>query len=249
MNQRHLIYGRHPVLEALKAGKSFEKILIQQDARSDELKTIRQLATLHKIPLQLVPARRLHLITAKNHQGVIGYLSLLPYYKVEDIMLKAYDEGRSPLFLILDHITDVRNFGAIARTAELTGVDALIVPEKGSALIHADAIKASAGALHHMHLCKTSSLRQTADYLHLNGIRLLAADEKADKKVFEMDFVPPVALILGAEGKGISASLNEKADERFAIPMVGKTGSFNVSVAAGIILYEVMRQRANAPYS
>jgi len=243
LNKSHLIYGRHPVLEALKAGRMFEKILLQQGIASHEINEIRQLARTSQIPVQVVPPQKLKSVTTRNHQGVLGFLSLIQYYSVEDILLKTYDEGRTPLFLMLDGITDVRNFGAIARTAELTGVDALIVPQKGGALISADAIKASAGALSLIHVCKARELVEAANYLRLNGIRLLAADERAEKKVFEVDFTIPSAIILGAEGAGISKDIMRKAEENFSIPMKGKIGSFNVSVSAGIVLYEVMRQR------
>ncbi len=242
----HLIFGRHPVLEALSAEKPFEKILLQQGAASPEITIIRQLAGKLKIPVQVVPVQKLFSITKKNHQGVIGFLSLIDYFSVEDVMLKAYDEGRVPLFVLLDNITDVRNFGAIARSAELSGVDALIVPQKGGALISGDAMKASAGALNHIHVCKEINLIRSADFLKLNGIRLYAASESAEQKVYDIDFSVPCAIILGAEGEGISQELSRKADRQFSIPMTGTIGSFNVSVAAGIILYEVMRQREKA---
>ncbi len=247
LNSQHLtsqlIYGRHPVIEALKAEKVFEKILLQQGAFSDEISAIKTLARQSNVPVQFVPPQKLRTITAKNHQGVVGFLSLIQYYSVEDVMLKAYDEGRIPLFLLLDNITDVRNFGAIARTAEVTGVDALIVPQKGGALINEDAIKTSAGALNLIHVCKAQTLAHAVDYLKLNGIRIFAADEKAKKKVFEMDFSIPAAIIIGAEGEGISKELLQKSDESFSIPMLGKISSFNVSVTSGIVLYEVTRQR------
>lgn len=244
MNRSQIIYGKHPVLEALKAVKGIEKILLIHGVRSPEINEIKKLARKAEIPVQNVPGQKLKSITAKSHQGVIAFLSLLQYYSVEDVMLKAYDEGRTPLFLLLDNITDVRNFGAIARSAEVTGVDALIVPQKGGALINEDAIKTSAGALNLIHVCKVRSLIEATDYLKLNGIRIFAADEKAKEKVYGVDFTMPVAVIIGAEGKGINRELIDKADESFSIPMSGKIGSFNVSVAAGIILYEVLRQRS-----
>lgn len=243
MNQSHLIYGRHPVAEALRAERMFEKILLQQGIQSPEIQDIRATAREKNIPVQVVPIQKLNSITRKNHQGIVGFLSLIQYYSIEDVMLKAYDEGRTPLFLMLDGITDVRNFGAIARSVELCGADALIVPQKGGALISADAIKASAGALSLIHVCKAAALADALKYFRLNGIKILAANEQAEKKLFEMDFSVPCAIILGAEGEGISEDLLKKADELFRIPMTGKIGSFNVSVAAGIILYEVMRQR------
>lgn len=246
MNRTQIIYGKHPVLEALKAARGIEKILLLQGIRSVEIGAIKELARKMEVPVQNVPGQKLKSITSKNHQGVVAFLSLIQYYSVEDVMLKAYDEGRTPLFLLLDNITDVRNFGAIARSAEVAGVDALIVPQKGGALINEDAIKTSAGALNLIHVCKVRSLPQAADYLNLNGIRIFAADEKAVKKVFELDLNSPVSIIIGAEGEGINRDLLDRADESFSIPMSGKIGSFNASVAAGIILYEVLRQRSRA---
>ncbi len=213
------------------------------DAHSDEIRAIKEFARERKIPVQHVPVQKLNSITRKNHQGVVAFLSLIPYYSVEDVLMKAYDEGRTPFFLLLDNITDVRNFGAIARSAELCGVDALIVPQRGGALISPDAMKASAGALNLVHVCKVRELTEAVNFLRLNGIKIFAAEESREKKLYEVDFTIPCAVILGAEGEGISEELMRKADENFSIPMVGKIGSFNVSVAAGITLYEMMRQR------
>lgn len=232
------------MLEALKADGMFEKILLMPDAHSEEIRAIKELARERKIPVQHVPVQKLNSITRKNHQGVIAFVSLIPYYTVEDVLMKAYDEGRTPFFLLLDNITDVRNFGAIARSAELCGVDAIIVPQKGGALISPDAMKASAGALNLIHVCKVRELTEAVNFLRLNGIKIFAAEESRDKKLYEVDFTIPCAVILGAEGEGISEDLMRKADENFSIPMSGKIGSFNVSVAAGITLYEMMRQRA-----
>ncbi|MDZ4847004.1 MAG: 23S rRNA (guanosine(2251)-2'-O)-methyltransferase RlmB [Chitinophagales bacterium] len=243
MTQSHLIYGRHPVLEALKADGMFEKILLMPDAHSPEISAIRELARERKIPVQHVPVQKLNSITRKNHQGVVAFLSLIPYYSVEDVLMKAYDEGRVPFFLLLDNITDVRNFGAIARSAELCGVDAIIVPQRGGALISPDAMKASAGALNLIQVCKVRELTDAVSYLILNGIKIFSAEESREKKLYDVDFTIPCAVILGAEGEGISEELLRKADENFSIPMTGKIGSFNVSVAAGIVLYEMMRQR------
>lgn len=243
MNEKNLIYGRYPVIEALKEGKSFEKIFVQKTARYEEIRLIQQLAGKNKSPLQFVPIQKLNAITRKNHQGVIGYLSVIHYYKVDDVMMKIYEDGKVPLFLILDGVTDVRNLGAIARTAECTGVNAMIIPEKGGAMINADAMKASAGALNKLPVCKVKSLEATIEYLKLNGFQIMIADLEADIKLNEVNFKDPLAIVLGAEGKGVSGRIRELADLCFLIPMVGEIQSLNVTVAAGILLYEAMKQR------
>lgn len=243
MEPRQLIYGKHPVLEALKAGRIFEKIFLQTGTQAPEISIIRQLARENNIVVQQVPLQKLNSITRKNHQGVVGFLSLIQYYSVEDVMLQSYDEGRTPLFLLLDGITDVRNFGAIARSAELTGVDALVIPQRGGALISGDAIKASAGALNLIHVCKVKQMSEAVDYLKFNGISIASADETAEKILWELDLNVPLAIVMGAEGEGISEEILKRSDMKFRIPMAGKIGSFNVSVAAGIVLYEVMRQK------
>ena len=239
----YLIYGRHPLAEALKEGKPFEKILIQKPATAPDVKALMALATAAGIPLQFVPQQKLNSITRKNHQGVIGFASAISYYKIEDILEQVYAEGRTPLFLILDQVTDVRNFGAIARTAECTGVDAIVVPAKGSALISGDAMKASAGALNLVPVCKVRFLSEALEFFKLNGITILSSDVKADKKLYECDLTGPVAIILGSEEKGVSPVLATEADEQFIIPMTGKIDSLNVSVSAGMILYETLKQR------
>jgi 23S rRNA (guanosine2251-2'-O)-methyltransferase len=242
-DEEHLVYGRHPILEALKEGRPFEKILIQKPATSPDIKNIMSQATAADVPLQFVPVQKLNSITRKNHQGVIGFASAIDYYKIEDILDQVYAEGRTPLFLVLDQVTDVRNFGAIARTAECTGVDAIVVPAKGSALISGDAMKASAGALNLVPVCKVRFLTDALDFFKLNGITVLSSDVKAAKKLYECDLTGPVAVILGSEEKGVSPVLDAEADEKFIIPMTGKIDSLNVSVSAGIILYETLRQR------
>lgn len=243
MGKRHLIYGRHPVKEALEEGKEFEKIFIQKTARSPEIKEIIRLSRQGNVPTQLVPPQKLNAITGKNHQGVIGFLALVKYYSIEDVLPKVYEDGKTPLFLILDGVTDVRNFGAIARTALCMGVDALVIPQRGSAMINAEAIKASAGALNAIQVCREQHLAGAVNFLKLNGIQIFVADIKGEAKVNEIDFTMPLALVLGAEDKGVSNNIQKKADNRFVIPMSGEFDSLNVSVSAGVVLYEVMRQR------
>ncbi|MDX2001697.1 MAG: 23S rRNA (guanosine(2251)-2'-O)-methyltransferase RlmB [Chitinophagales bacterium] len=242
-SEDYLIYGRHPILEALKEEKPFEKLLVQKPTTAPELKQIITLANAAGIPVQFVPLQKLNSITRKNHQGVIGYASVLTYYLIEDILEKVYADGRTPLFLILDQITDVRNFGAIARSAECLGADAIVVPAKGSALLSGDAMKASAGALNKVPICKVRFLTDAIDFFNLNGIQVYSSDVKGGKPLSQCDFTVPVAVILGSEEKGVSPSVAAKANARFYIPMIGELDSLNVSVSAGIVLYEVQRQR------
>lgn len=239
----NLIFGRHPVLEAIEAGKKFDKIFLQRDTRGELETELRRLCKEHEIPLQYVPKERLNRITRGNHQGVIGLLALIDYYRLEDVIPTIWEKAETPLILILDGVTDVRNFGAIARSAEICGVHAIVVPKTGSALINADAIKTSAGALLRLNVCRENSLVSAIELLQISGIQVFASEMKAEKHVFELDLTAPAALIVGSEDEGVSQALLDRVGERFRIPQRGETDSFNVSVAAGIMLYEVLRQR------
>ncbi len=238
-----LIFGRHPVLDAIKSGASVDKLLIQQGVRGEFEKEIRALSKVHNIPLQSVPKERMARFTQGNHQGIIGFLSLIRYYKLEDVLPTIYEKGETPLLLLLDGITDIGNFGAIARSAVCCGVHALVIPRKGVAQINADALKASAGALVNIPVCRESSLISAIDTLRLGGIQIVASDLQADKSILELDFVAPTAIVMGAEGEGVHQSILQKVNETFSIPQRDTTNSFNVSVATGIILYETLRQR------
>lgn len=238
-----LIFGRHPVLDAIRGGQSIDKLLVQQGVRGDFEKEIRQLTRLHNIPVQVVPKERMNQIVRGNHQGIIGYLSPIRYYRLDDVLPVIYERSEAPLLVVLDGVTDVRNFGAIARSAELSGAQAMVIPRKGSAQINAEAIKASAGALTHLAVCRESSLIAAVESMKLAGIRLLVSDLGAEKYLYDLDLRGPVAFVLGSEGRGVSREMLQAADETFLIPQRGVTDSFNVSVAAGIMLYEAMRQR------
>lgn len=237
------IYGRHPILDALKSGEPFEKIMLQQGLHGEFEKEVRHLCKKHNITMRVVPKEALNRINRGNHQGVIGILSLITYYKLEDILPSIYEKNEVPLIVLLDNVTDVRNFGAIARSAECSGAHALVVPKKGSALINSEALKTAAGALTKIPVCRESSLTKAIELLKLSGVQVLASSLKAKKMVFELDMDIPTALVIGSEGDGIGVAVERAADELFIIPQVGTTDSFNVSVAAGIMLYEVMRQR------
>jgi len=198
---------------------------------------------LYKVPYQLVPVERIDRVTRKNHQGVVAYISPITYQQLDYVLPAIYEEGRIPFILILDGITDVRNFGAIARTAECSGVDAIIIPSKGAAQINSDAIKTSAGALHKIPVCRVESLRKTALFLQESGLKLYAATEKSDKNYFETEFTGPVALVMGSEDTGISNDMMKICDELVRIPIIGEIDSLNVSVAAGVLMYEITKQR------
>ncbi len=243
MKTKNVVFGRHPVLEAFNAGKGFEKILLLKTSDSPELKEIASLARRAGTQVQYVPSQKLNSITGKNHQGVIAFISLIQYYDWQDVLAQAYDEGRSPLFLMLDHITDVGNFGAITRTALGCKVDAVIIPATGGAQINADAIRSSAGALNKMYICKVPDLVAIAKEFKANGIKLFASAMKGSKNSYELSMTDPTCIMMGAEHKGLSKELLELADASFKLPMSKELESFNVSVAAGMILYELQRQR------
>ncbi|MCS6824412.1 MAG: 23S rRNA (guanosine(2251)-2'-O)-methyltransferase RlmB [Cytophagaceae bacterium] len=241
--KKEFIFGIHPVIEAIKSGREVERLLIQKDTRSDGLNEIMKLAAQLKIPVVKVPAEKLSRITRKVHQGVICFLSAITYASLDHVISDCFQKGSSPLILVLDRITDVRNFGAIARSAHCMGAHAIVVPEKGNAQINSDAVKTSSGALHHIPVCRVSSVLQTLKYLKDSGLIIIACSEKGNKNIAECDMKVPVALLLGSEENGIQTDLLKLADEIAFIPMAGKVSSLNVSVAAGIALYEVIRQR------
>lgn len=240
---KDIIFGRHPVIDAIKAGHTVDKVIIQQGIRGEFEKEIRQLCKTMDVPLLTVPKERMGKWTRGNHQGVIALISAISFYRLEQILPGVFERGEVPLFLVLDGITDVRNFGAIARTAEVCGAHGLVVPQKKTAWINAEAMKTSAGALGRLPVCREPSLVNTLGLLKDSGVYVLASDLYAGKYLFEMDLRLPVALILGAEGEGIGPAVRQAADEAFIIPQKGQTNSLNVSVAAGMMLYEAVRQR------
>jgi len=238
-----MIYGTRAVIEAIAAGKDIDKIMIQTGLANDLIKELIATARNNNIPIVFVPAEKLKRMSSKNHQGVICLLSAVSYASVDNLIFNAYNEGREPFFLILDRITDVRNFGAIVRTAECAGLDGIIIPDKGSAPITSDAMKTSAGALNHVPVCREKDLKKTIQLLHDNGIKVVACTEKTEKDIYQLNLTGPLAIIMGSEEDGISDNLIRTADELARIPLKGKIGSLNVSVAAGVAMYEVARQR------
>jgi 23S rRNA (guanosine2251-2'-O)-methyltransferase len=243
MEKLDMIYGTRAVIEAIAAGKDIDKIMIQSGLSNDLIKELIATARNNNIPIAFVPAEKLKRMSSKNHQGVICLLSAVTYASLDNLIFKAYNEGREPFFLILDRITDVRNFGAIVRTGECAGIDGIIIPEKGNAPITSDAMKTSAGALNHVPICREKDLKKTVQLLHDNGVRVIACTEKTEKNIYQINLSGPIAIVMGSEEDGISDPLLRLADELASIPLKGKIESLNVSVAAGIALYEVVRQK------
>jgi 23S rRNA (guanosine2251-2'-O)-methyltransferase len=230
-------------MEALKSGKEIEKVLIQTGLRGEGFQQLHALMREMEIPVQFVPLEKLNRMSRQNHQGVIAMISEISYQKIESIIPFVYEQGKVPLVLMLDRITDVRNLGAIARTAECSAVDAILLPEKGSAQINQDAIKTSAGALYKVPVCRYNSIKELITFLKNSGLKIVAATEKADSFYTDVDMTQPLALILGSEESGISEELLKAADELIQIPILGEIQSLNVSVATGVIIYEILRQR------
>lgn len=238
-----MIYGTRAVIEAIVAGKEIEKVMVQTGLNNDLSKELVSVAKLHNVPITFVPMEKLKRMSSRNHQGVICLLSSVSYASLENLIDHAFSEGREPFFLLLDRITDVRNFGAIARTAECAGLDGIIIPERGNAPISSDAMKTSAGALNHIPVCRERDLKKTIKLLHDSGIRIVACTEKTEKNIYEANLSGPIAILLGSEEDGIADTLLRDADELARIPLKGKIGSLNVSVAAGVAMYEVVRQK------
>lgn len=237
------IFGLRPLLEALEKGERPEKVLIQTGLIGENYQQVFQIIRQEKIPFQMVPVEKLNRVTRKNHQGVIAFVSLISYQPLQELLPMIYEQGELPLLILLDRVTDVRNLGAIARSAECFGVHALVIPDKGSAPVNADAIKTSAGALSRLPVCREGNILETIAFLKASGIRVVAASEKSRQDLFQADLQGPLAIIMGSEDRGVSPLLLKMADQTVSIPMTGKTASLNVSVAAGILLYEVSRQR------
>lgn len=243
LKQSSLIIGRQPLVEALQSGKSIDKILLQKNTVGDIINTIRQLSREKNIPIQVVPIEKLNGMTKANHQGVLAIVARVAYMDLQQVIDHVVSNGELPLFLMLDGVTDVRNIGAIARSAVCCGAQALIIPDKGVGALNEEAMKSSAGALELIHVCRVNSLLKAVDDLHLNGIKVFTSEMRATENVFELPFEDPCCIILGDEGKGVQPHLAKAADHFFKIPMAGGFDSFNVSVASGIILYEALKHR------
>jgi 23S rRNA (guanosine2251-2'-O)-methyltransferase len=243
MKENEMIFGIRAVIEAILAEKEIDKILVKRDLQSDLSKELFDALKGKEIAVQRVPSERLDRVTRKNHQGVIAFLPAITYQKLEDIIPFLYEQGKNPFIVLLDGVTDVRNFGAIARTCECAGVDAIVIPAKGSVTVNADAMKTSAGALHVLPVCKEKSITQAIKFLQESGVKVYAASEKAYENYTGIKYEGPVAIVMGAEDTGVSMDNLRMCDQMVKIPQFGTIGSLNVSVASSILVYEVVRQR------
>ena len=241
--QDKLIIGRQPLIEAIHSGKAIYKIFFQKNVEGDSIGAIRHLAKEKNIPIQVVPIEKLNSLSRANHQGVMAFVASVIYMDLQQVIDHVVSEGNVPLLVMLDGVTDVRNIGAIARSAVCTGAHAIIIPDKGVGALNEEAMKSSAGALELIHVCRVNSLLKAVDTLHLNGIQVFTSEMRAEKNVADLELDGPCCLIMGDEGKGVQPYIAKAADQFFKIPMAGKFDSYNVSVATGIILYEAMKQR------
>jgi len=244
LHKTDYIFGLRAIIEAIEAGRDVDKVLLRKDLAGGELsRQLMQVAKEYGIPTQRVPLEKLNRITMKNHQGAIALMSAVPYHSLDQLLPGLYEEGALPFLVLLDGVTDVRNFGAICRTAECAGANAVIIPEHGSATPNADAMKTSAGALTHLPVCRVRSLGETINYLQQSGVTVVGASEKASQSYTAMPATGPIAIVMGAEDTGLSPEVLRTCDHLASIPILGSISSLNVSVAAGVMLYEVVRQR------
>lgn len=243
MDKQLFIFGIRTLIEAIQEGKEIDKVFIQKGLRGDLYQELYQLIKEREIPYALVPIEKLNRLTRKNHQGVAAFISAIQYFKIDQILPTLYEEGKTPFILVLDRVTDVRNFGALVRTAECAGVDAILIPSRGSAAINADAVKTSAGALHKVPVCRARFLQDDLKYLKESGLNIVGVSEKGEEAYFEKDFKAPLALVLGSEEDGISEAYLPLLDDFVQIPMKGSIASLNVGVAGGIVMFEVSKQR------
>ena len=241
IDKSQVVFGIRAVIEAIESGKQVDKVLMKKDLGGELARELLSVTREYNVPVQRVPVERINKVTRKNHQGVIAFMAAVDYYHVDDIVPALYDEGINPLVVVLDGVTDVRNFGAIARTCECAGVNCIVIPERNSVSVNADAVKTSAGALNYLPVCRERNLVKAVQYLRDSGFKVMGASEKTDLNYTKADFTGPVAIVLGAEDTGISTDVLKLCDTLVAIPEFGQINSLNVSVAGGIMIYEVVR--------
>ncbi|MGL4363691.1 MAG: 23S rRNA (guanosine(2251)-2'-O)-methyltransferase RlmB [Bacteroidales bacterium] len=242
---QNILFGIRPILEAVQNGKELDKVLIRKGLDGELAHQLITALNIHQVPIQYVPLEKLNALTSKAHQGVVAYASLIEYANLEEVIIRVIEQGKMPLVLLLDGITDVRNFGAIARSAECAGVHAIIIPNKGTAQINGDALKSSAGALNIVPVCRVPSLRGALSFLRNSGLQIVAATEKGEQSLYEIQLDSPTVLIFGSEEDGISNELLRIADILVKIPLCGSIASLNVSAASTAVLFEAVRQRLN----
>ena len=243
MKKENLIFGIYPVLEAVRSKKPIDKLYIQKGITNDKIDTILDQIDTDSVSVNYVPTEKLDRLIRSNHQGIVASISPITFTPLETVVEEILESKKDPLFLILDQVSDVRNFGAILRTAECTGVDAVIIQKKGGAPVSGDTVKASAGAIFNLPICKVDHIKDAIFYLQGSGIKTIAATEKTESSVYDVDLTGGLAIIMGSEGKGVSKSVLSLVDQSAALPLLGKINSLNVSVACGVFLYEVVRQR------
>jgi 23S rRNA (guanosine2251-2'-O)-methyltransferase len=245
IDKNQYIYGIHAVLEAIDAGKDIDKIFLSKTLNNETAQEISNRARALRVPVQRVPVQKIDRITRRNHQGVLALMSAVTYYHLEDMVPQMFDDGENPFIVVLDGVTDVRNFGAVARTCECAGVSAIVIPDRESVSANADAVKTSAGALNYLPVCREHNLVNAVKLLRDSGFRVVGTSDKSKTSYTSADYTGPVAIVLGAEDKGISPEIMKLCDTQVYIPEFGHINSLNVSVAGGIMIYEVVRQRLN----
>lgn len=245
IDKTQYIYGIHAVIEAIEAGKDIDKIFLSKTLNDDTARDISDKARRLRVPVQRVPVQKIDRITRRNHQGVVAMLAAVTYYRVEDLVPQLFDNGENPFIVVLDGVTDVRNFGAVARTCECAGVSAIVIPDRESVSVNADAVKTSAGALNYLPVCRERNLVNAVKLLRDSGFKIVGTSDKKQMRYTQADYTGPVAIVLGAEDKGISPEIMKLCDTQVLIPEFGHINSLNVSVAGGIMIYEVVRQRIN----
>ncbi len=243
MGKDNIIYGFQPVIEAIKSGKVIDKLFVQKNIHPHKDQIVRQLSKLHEIPLQYVPREKLNKLTYHNHQGLVAFVSAIEYTDIEVLLPGIFEKGETPFILVLDSVTDVRNFGAIARTAECAGVHGILIASRGAAQVNEVAVKTSAGALNRIPVCRNHNLKDAITFLKQSGLKIFAATEKADTLYYMENYKMPLAIIMGSEERGVSGEYLKLCDSTVKIPLKGEIESLNVSVATGIVLFEVVKQR------
>lgn len=242
--EKDLIFGIQPLLEALRSSREIDKVFIQRElSSSPKIQEILQLAKKRNLYVARVPLAKLNKITRKNHQGALAFLSVVNFVALANVIPAVFEAGKNPLILVLDRITDVRNFGAICRSAECAGVHAVVIPKKGAVPINQDAMKTSSGALNYLPICKEDELKRTLLFLKNSGLQLIACSEKTETSIYDCDYSSPTAIVMGSEEDGIRPELIDLCDQVARIPLLGEVSSLNVSVATGVIVYEAIRQR------
>ncbi|RZJ34959.1 MAG: 23S rRNA (guanosine(2251)-2'-O)-methyltransferase RlmB [Flavobacterium sp.] len=243
MEKEHQIFGIRAIIEAIQSGKEVDKVFIQKEASGELMKDLMKVMKRNEVNFAYVPVEKLDRMTHGNHQGAIATISPVAFHDLEKLVSDVLESDKIPLFLILDQLSDARNFGAIIRTAECTGVSAIIIQKQGSAPVNGDTVKTSAGAVFNVPICKVSHIKDAIFYLQGSGIKTVAATEKTEDSIYDIDLNQPLAIIMGSEDRGINPSVLKITDEKAKLPMFGTIGSLNVSVACGAFLYETVRQR------